>query len=60
MIRLKMKNRNTTLAKKIQKNQNYHQVKLVNIKILHAKNLSFRKNFWETTKTKWRIKEKIN
>ena len=52
MIRLKMKNQNTTLAKKIQKNQNYHQVKLVNIKILHVKNLSFRKNFWETTKTK--------
>ena len=38
MIRLKMKNRNMTFAKKLQKKKNHHEVKLINIKILHAKN----------------------
>ena len=38
------------LTKKLQENQNYHQAKLINVKILHAKKFSFSKNFWETTK----------
>ena len=33
-----MKNRNMTFAKKLQKKKNHHEVKLINIKILHAKN----------------------
>ena len=38
MIRLKMKNWNMTFAKKLRKKKNHHEIKLINIKILHAKN----------------------
>ena len=37
MIRLEMKNCNTTLIEKLQKYQHYHRVKWININILQAK-----------------------
>ena len=60
MIRLKMKNRNMTFAKKLRKKKNHHEIKLINIKILHAKNSLLGKTSGKQPKKKWRIKEKIN
>ena len=37
MIRLEMKNGNTILTEKLQKDQHYHLEKLVNMNIFHVK-----------------------
>ena len=55
MIRLEMKNYNTILTEKPQKNQLYHQIKLRNINILQWQNKQFyiyslRKSFQKTKK----------
>ena len=37
MIRLEVKNYHTTLTEKLQKHQHTHQVRLINVNILHVK-----------------------